>query len=173
MSATMTDPARIDAAAAAYDKTYEGPWGLKASAEDVVLSVLVALYPGEFPEDANDNIDRLRTESRFDGLADEVWDLQCEGLDTRDIVERLVPELDSRMAGTMKPHARPKLPTGQVRATVNTQGTMKLYVPRALVRLVTPESVFQPELTDEGILFRYVEGQAPIELPRWMGGDDR
>jgi hypothetical protein len=48
------------------------------------------------------------------------------------------------------------------------KGSAKLTVPVAIARLVSDEALFQCQLTDEGILYRYVNGQQPVELPRWM-----
>jgi hypothetical protein len=169
-----TADSRIEIAATAYGAPYDDPErGLKASAEDAILSVLVALYPGEYPAHDGEGMDKLRGDERLNDLADLVWEtMECEGLGIREIAERLVPEIDGRMVGYRRaPWTRPRLPAGQIRASVNKQGAMKLYVPAAIARLVTQDTVFQPELTDEGLLFRYVEGQEPVKLPRWMGGD--
>lgn len=48
-----------------------------------------------------------------------------------------------------------------------------LHVPAAMAQLIGPEARFLPELTEEGILFRYVSGQEPFkfpELPGWVVG---
>ena len=69
------------------------------------------------------------------------------------------------------PWSKPRLPKGQLRiqyTKAGGQGAAKLNVPAAIARLIHPEAVFQPELTEEGILYRYVGGQVPPELPRWM-----
>ena len=165
-----TAESRIEIAAAAYQAPYDDPeWGLKASTEDAILSVLVALYPGEYPVADADNIYKLRQDERLNDLADHVYtSMECEGLEVDQIAERLVPEIDARMVGTLKPHSRPRLPAGQVRPNITNRNAMRLYVPAAISRLVTEDTVFQPELTDDGILFRYVEGQNPVDLPRWM-----
>ena len=47
-------------------------------------------------------------------------------------------------------------------------GGYKLTVPAPLARMVGPDRLFQVELTDEGILFRYVEGGEPVQLPPWL-----
>lgn len=70
-----------------------------------------------------------------------------------------------------KPWTRPRLPRGQMRIQYthpNAGGAAKFHIPAAIARLVSPDAVFQAELTEEGILFRYVSGQQPVELPRWM-----
>ena len=48
-------------------------------------------------------------------------------------------------------------------------GGFRLTVPASVARLVGPDRLFKVELTDEGILYRYVEGDGP-ELPDWLKG---
>ena len=51
------------------------------------------------------------------------------------------------------------------------KGGYKLTVPAALARLVGPDRLFKVELTPEGLLYRYVDGGAPVEqLPDWLTG---
>lgn len=47
-------------------------------------------------------------------------------------------------------------------------GTAHLNVPAKLARLVGPNRIFRVELTEEGILYRYVEGGEPVDLPGWL-----
>jgi len=51
------------------------------------------------------------------------------------------------------------------------QGAARLTVPASIARLIGRDATFQAELTEDGILFRYVDGQAPVELPAWMRGE--
>ena len=66
------------------------------------------------------------------------------------------------------------LPRGQVRihgTHPNFGGSAyKLTVPSQIARMVGPDAVFQVELTEDGILYRYVEGAEKVELPRWLTG---
>lgn len=74
------------------------------------------------------------------------------------------------------------LPRGQVRpGVVKVTGSaghkstaMRLIVPQAIAKLIDPESIFQVELTDEGILYRYIGGGKPVvpELPKWVTDGD-
>jgi len=53
----------------------------------------------------------------------------------------------------------------------NQRGSAKLTVPASIARQISPEALFMVELTDEGILYRYVDGQTPRPpLPRWLAG---
>lgn len=66
---------------------------------------------------------------------------------------------------------RERLPRGQVRMqTVRADGTgaAHFYVPAGLARLISLDAVFRPELTEEGVLYRYVEGQEASPLPLWL-----
>lgn len=66
------------------------------------------------------------------------------------------------------------LPRGQMRIHSThsdfTGSGFKLTVPAVLARMVGPDAVFQVELTEEGILYRYIEGAERVELPRWLTG---
>ena len=44
----------------------------------------------------------------------------------------------------------------------------KLTVPAGIARLVGPDRLFFVELTEEGILYRFIEGGVPVELPAWL-----
>lgn len=45
----------------------------------------------------------------------------------------------------------------------------RVTVPSAVARLVGPDRLFRVELTDEGILLRYVDGGEAVEpLPAWL-----
>jgi hypothetical protein len=48
------------------------------------------------------------------------------------------------------------------------QSGARLTVPAALARQVGPEALFAVELTDEGILFRYLEGPVSAPYPEWL-----
>lgn len=66
---------------------------------------------------------------------------------------------------------RSLLPRGLVRIQWNLKGqkgSAHLNVPAALARLVGPDRIFKVELTEDGILFRYVEGGEPVDLPEWL-----
>ena len=51
------------------------------------------------------------------------------------------------------------------------KGSASLLVPAPIARLVGPDRLFAVELTDEGILYRFVEGGDPVRLPRWLTDD--
>jgi hypothetical protein len=53
------------------------------------------------------------------------------------------------------------------------KGTAHLNVPAQLAKLVGRDRVFRVELTEEGILFRYVEGGEPVALPAWLLSNER
>jgi hypothetical protein len=77
------------------------------------------------------------------------------------------------MSNRKKPWSRPRLAPGHVRVqTAHAYGTgsVRLPVPAAVARMIGPEAVFQVELTEEGILYRYVQGANPLvkQLPAWM-----
>lgn len=74
-----------------------------------------------------------------------------------------------------KPWTRPRLPRGQVRiqwTLADQKGSAKLTVPASIARLISSEAVFRCELTNDGILFRYLSGQQPasVGLPAWLNG---
>lgn len=48
------------------------------------------------------------------------------------------------------------------------QGAASITVPAALARLIGPDRLFKAELTDEGLLYRYVDGGEPVVLPDWL-----
>ena len=63
-------------------------------------------------------------------------------------------------------------PRGQTRiqfAKPATREGAKLTVPSWLARVVGPDALFNVELCDDGILYRYVEGSVP-DLPAWLNG---
>ena len=68
----------------------EQAWGLKASEEDAVLSVLSALYPNEWTNTA-DGIYKLR-ETRPD-LADAWYEISCQGGDLLDMLQFVLPKI--------------------------------------------------------------------------------
>ena len=51
-----------------------------------------------------------------------------------------------------------------------TARAFKLTVPTNIARIVGPDRVFEVELTDDGILYRYVEGDGPTVAapPAWL-----
>jgi len=55
------------------------------------------------------------------------------------------------------------------------QSGARLTVPAGLARLIGPDALFAVELTDEGILFRYIEGtiQSTPEYPSWVTKNGR
>lgn len=65
---------------------------------------------------------------------------------------------------------RPKLPRGQVRMTEQTGGAWSIRVPAPLGRMIGEDRVFTVELTDEGILYRFLDdgGAEPVTLPDWL-----
>jgi hypothetical protein len=84
-------------AEAAFLGTYEGPWGIKASEEDALLSILRAVRP-EFGPSGSLDIYALRGWDRLDGLVDDLSELMQEGLTSKDIVKAILPEIDRRFA---------------------------------------------------------------------------
>lgn len=88
---------RTEIAARAYEAVYADPeWGLKSSSEDALLGVINALYPS-FPK-RGDGFNAIRAERELGDLATYLWEeLECEGLDSNQIAERLVPRLDATM----------------------------------------------------------------------------
>jgi hypothetical protein len=67
---------------------------------------------------------------------------------------------------------RPMPPRGSTRIQFTkpqTQEGARLTVPSWLARIVGPEALFHVELTDEGILYRYIEGSLPA-VPAWLNG---
>ena len=85
-------------AEAAFLATYEGPWGLKASEEDALLSILRAVRP-EFGTDGAMGIYALRGWDRLDGLVDDLHFLMEQGLDSAKIVKSILMEIDNRFEG--------------------------------------------------------------------------
>ena len=66
---------------------------------------------------------------------------------------------------------RPALPHGQTRLSwsgANASGVAKLGVPAEIARLISTDAVFEIKLTDDGVLFKYVDGQSGMALPKWM-----
>lgn len=64
----------------------------------------------------------------------------------------------------MSERRRYLLPRGLARLQWNLRdqkGTAHIAVPSGLARVIGPERIFRPELTEEGVLFRYVEGGEP------------
>lgn len=63
-----------------------------------------------------------------------------------------------------------RIPRGQTRIAANKDFSSKyvLSVPATIARLIGPDRVFQAELTEEGILYRYVSGGEPVVLPDWL-----
>lgn len=63
---------------------------------------------------------------------------------------------------------RRTVPRGMMHIRRNVGGkSFVLTVPAALARQIGPNRLFKVELVDEGILYRYVEGDGPT-MPRWM-----
>lgn len=99
---------RVSVAATAYERVYEGDWGLKASEEDALLGVLCALYPFDFPEDA-EGIYKIRATPSLVDLADWLGENAADlyGDDgARDIIDALLPNLDSAMKTSLLATAR-------------------------------------------------------------------
>ena len=49
------------------------------------------------------------------------------------------------------------------------RGGASMTVPAPLARMIGPDRLFRAELTDEGLLYRYVDGGEPLEpLPSWL-----
>lgn len=62
------------------------------------------------------------------------------------------------------------LPRGQVKIQfANKTNQAKLHIPAHIAKLITPGTLFQVELTEEGILFRYISGQEPPKVPALPG----
>lgn len=102
LSAQPQSTDRVVIAAAAYFETFQGPWGLKASTEDAMLSVLVALYPSDYPAHDAAGIYKIRDDARMCAVAERLWDdLECQGLDPAEIATELVPMLDDAMCASL------------------------------------------------------------------------
>lgn len=92
------DSSREGRAAVAYLSTFRGPWGLKASTEDAVLSVICALYP--YLGHAHDSvgIEWLRSHPNVSAAVDTISeDLEQEGMGAREIGAAAVPLLDEAL----------------------------------------------------------------------------
>lgn len=77
----------------AYVRTFEGDWGIKASSEDAMLSVITEFWR-DFPEHAA-GIIAIRNSEDLSGLCDEMSDEhEQEGEEADAIVRFLVPELE-------------------------------------------------------------------------------
>ena len=82
-------------AAKAYLSTFDGPWGLKASTEDGLLSILSAAYPWLGFEKSGGGIERLRAHRSSPDLANEIYEeLECEGLIAGELVRCALPMID-------------------------------------------------------------------------------
>lgn len=79
----------------AYLETFTGPWGLKGSEEDALLSVLHALDPEEWPEGS---IYKLRDDPVMSAFCDELYEKSCEGGDIVDLTAWLTKRLNEVMA---------------------------------------------------------------------------
>lgn len=88
----MTTTTRSEIAEQAYLATFDGPWGLKASEEDALLSVLNAFYPA-FPKHA-EGIYAIRADKHLSALATALYEISLDGGDVHDIVAALLPKLD-------------------------------------------------------------------------------
>jgi hypothetical protein len=86
---------RVALATAAYLQTYSGHWGLKASSEDALLSILSWLWPDDWQANA-DGIYKLRATPVLCDLSTWMWEeLECAGLEAREIAEGILPKLDA------------------------------------------------------------------------------
>lgn len=86
-------------------------WGLKASSEDALLSVLVALYPSEFPSHTADSIYKLRGHPVAALIGTDTEEgpftvLEQEGNSADVIVEQTLPLIDNVMAPVLLAEAR-------------------------------------------------------------------
>src|SRR5687767_9852575 len=77
----------------AYLETFTGPWGIKASDEDTLLSVLDAMYPGEW------DIARLRANERMSAVVDELHHATSGGDDDLPaLIAWLAPRIEEALA---------------------------------------------------------------------------
>lgn len=65
-------------------------------------------------------------------------------------------------------HRRKMPPRGHVRLSAAKNGGFKVTIPASIGRLVGTDRLFRVELTDDGILLRYIEGGKPVQLPEWL-----
>lgn len=79
----------------AYLETYTGPWGIKASEEDTLLSVLHVLDPGEWPDGS---IYKLRDDPVMSAFCDELYDKSSGGYDIVELAAWLSKRLNEVMA---------------------------------------------------------------------------
>lgn len=104
---TTTTPSlaeREQIAARAYLKTFgQGPdataedkaWGLKASTEDALYSVLSALFPSDY----GDDFYKVRNSQPLQNLANRLWEeWECESMTAEEIAPRLVAAIDALRA---------------------------------------------------------------------------
>jgi hypothetical protein len=82
---------------AAYLSTFTGPWGIKGSEEDALLSVLHAISPEEWPLDGG-GINKLRDDPALSAFCDELYDKSCEGGDIVDLIAWMTPRLTEVLA---------------------------------------------------------------------------
>lgn len=80
-------------AEAAFLSTYDGPWSIKASEEDVLLSILRAVRP-DLGLEGFVGIYALRGNERMTALVAALGDLMEEGLTSKDIVRGILAEID-------------------------------------------------------------------------------
>ena len=91
-----SDP-RINGAIVALDEPYRDPdWGLKASDEDRVGSLLAWMH-GDPRWSSSDGIEAMRRHPGLRAVVDEVYERSCEGIRTRDLAMLLLetPELEA------------------------------------------------------------------------------
>lgn len=93
---------QIDAAVFAYLGVYgalpgatreDEAWGSKASAEDAFSAVARAAFPDRFPADAGEMIDHIRSDEALSAEVDRMWEMECEGLEAREIAARTVERI--------------------------------------------------------------------------------
>lgn len=68
---------------------------------------------------------------------------------------------------------RSNVPRGHARiqfAYADGSGNARITVPANLARMIGPDTIFRVELTEEGLLYRFVEGGQPVRdvLPNWL-----
>jgi hypothetical protein len=93
VSTANTDP-RLRTAENAYLSVYNGDWGLKASDEDAILAVIVAVYPkAGFTKDGS-GIEKFRADDRLKTVSDWLYEFGATGAEESEIAAGLLERLD-------------------------------------------------------------------------------
>jgi hypothetical protein len=87
------DLGRITVAEAAYLSTYEGGWGLKASEEDALYNIVLAIRPDLVPH----GFDNIRDSEIMQELAEKLFEIASMGGDSRETIGQFLPIFDERV----------------------------------------------------------------------------